>query len=411
MELSTYIVVGGGLAGANATEVIRKHDPQGRIVLVTEEPHLPYDRVPLSKQYLTGQLRRERLFLKKPDFYEQQHIEVLSKRRVIKISIDERTLFLDNGDALGFSRLLLATGGRVRKLSIPGSELKGIYYLRTLDDSETLQTAISRSHRAVVIGGGFIGCEIAAAFHSRGLQTTIIEIGPSLLSMTLDKETAEWVTDYYRGRGVNVHTNVAAAKFLGKEDNVAGVETANGEQIPCDLVGVGVGIQPDVELAREAGLPVDNGILVDEHLESSSAGVFAAGDVARFYSPIYAKHIRVEHYDVAVKHGRIAGANMAGGSEVFVQPPYFFSFMFNLQVQVWGDLTDYDRVVRRGALQLTEKGGFAQFYLKNDRLQAYLGVNRLRESLTAQKLVSSRILIKNPDQLADENTELSTVAK
>jgi NADPH-dependent 2,4-dienoyl-CoA reductase/sulfur reductase-like enzyme len=244
----------------------------------------------------------------------------------------------------------------------------------------------------------------------KGLETTIIEIGPSLLGMAVDLETSSWVTEHFRQQGVHVLTKSSAAKFVEQNGRVAGVETSAREEISCDFAAVGVGITPNVDIAKEAGLPVDNGIVVNDRLEVNGSGVFAAGDVARFYSPIFGKHLRVEHYDVAVKHGKVAGANMAGGQESFNELPYFFSFMFKLRIEVWGHISPEAKVVRRGQLELTEKGGFAQFYVKDDMVDAYLSVNRsFKEAQAAQKLILSRRQVQ-VSSLQDEKTDLSSLS-
>ena len=358
-----------------------------------------------------GKIPRESLFLQEAEFYQQHNVEVLLGRRVQRLNVDARSALLNDGRELKFDRLLLATGGRPRRLSIPGGNLPGIYYLRTIDDSEAIQAAMSKAHRAVVIGGGFIGCEIAAASVQKGLDTTIIEVGPSLLSLPIDAETAQWITEYFIERGVHVLTNEAAARFLEEDGRAVGVETKTGKEVLGDFVGVGVGVAPNVELAQEAALAVDNGIIVNEQLEVDNKGVYAAGDVARFYSPVFAKHLRLEHYDVAVKHGQVAGANMAGGQEKFAELPYFFSFMFKLRTEVWGDATQRELVVRRGPLQLTDKGGFAQFYLSQGRIQAYLSVNRpFKENEAAKKLILSRQTIEDSSVLGNESVDLGTLA-
>ncbi len=410
MVSTRYLIVGGGLAGASAVEAIRARDREGRIVLVSDERHLPYDRVPLSKEYLRGELSRENLLVQTPEFYEQERVEALLGRRVEKLNLDARTALLDNDQSLRFDRLLLATGSRPRRLAIAGGDLKGIHYLRTLEDSDAIQEAMSNASRAVIVGGGFIGCEIAAACVQKGLDTTILEVGPSLLSVPLDRETAEWITSHLADHGVRILANETAARFIEMDGRACGVETKTGRRVEGDFVAVGIGVAPNVELAQESGLPIDRGVIVNDRLEVNDAGVYAAGDVARFYSPIFEKHLRLEHYDVAVKHGQLAGANMAGAKERFAELPYFFSFMFDLRTEVWGDATQRDLIIRRGPLQLTDKGGFAQFYLSGGRVQAYLSVNRpFEEAEAAKQLILRRQSIGDPSCLGNESTELGSL--
>lgn len=407
VDRARYIVVGGGLAGGSAVEAIRERDPVGRLMLVTEEKQRPYDRVPLSKTYLTGRLPREGVFLKKPEFYEHKHIELLIGRSVKRLNLRARTVLLDDGQEVGFERLLIASGGRPKKLPIPGGHLPGIHYLRTLEDCEAIKAAMVNSGKAVVIGGGFIGCEVAAAFATKGLETTIIELGPYLLNMAIDEETGRWITKYFEQQGVRVLTGVRAASFVEGGGHMVGVQTEHGELVRGSIAVVGVGINPNEELAQEAGLKVDNGIMVNEHLETEVEGVFAAGDVARFYSPIFGHHLRVEHYDVAVKHGRLAGANMTGAQLSFTELPFFFSYMFALRTLVYGDMSKYDQVIRRGALQLTERGGFMRFYLKDGRVNAFLALNRgIKEMQAVQRLILSRRTFEDTSILADESVDL-----
>ena len=400
------------MAGGSAVRVLRVTDPEARIVLVTEESHLPYDRVPLSKQVLMGKLTIDKVFLKDEEFYKQERIEVIRNRRATSVDPNSHVVTFDDGSELEFERLLFATGAYPIRLSIPGSDLPGIHYLRTIEDSEAILSALN-SKSALIIGGGFIGCEVAAACIYKELETTIVEAGPRLLSKAIDEETAQWVTEYFKGQGVKVFTDTTASKFIDDNGRVGGTELDGGEQIRSDFVVVGIGVKPNDQLARDAGLQINNGIAVSENLQASSPGIYAAGDVARFYSPLFGKHLRVEHYDVAFKQGRIAGANMVGAHETFSDPPYFYSFTPNLKIQVWGDVTDHDMVVRRGSLTAVEdKTRFAQFYIKEGRVQAYLSVNRdFKELQAGQKLIMSRKKLEDISRLSDETLDLNSLVE
>ena len=411
MEDAKYVIVGGGLAGFNAAPAIRERDPDGRIVLVTEEKERPYDRVPLSKRYLQGALSRDGVFLRPMEFFEENRIELWTGRKATSLDVKARSISLDDGRELRFGKLLLATGGTPRHLPLPGADLQGIHYLRTVEDSDALKEAMARAKTLVVVGGGFIGCEVAAAGVLKGLDTTVIEVGPYLLNMAFDEPTGRWVTDYLLAKGMKARCGERAAKFLGEAGHVAGIETSGGQRVPADLVVVGVGLAPNTDLAKTAGLQVDNGIVVNERLESNEAGVYAAGDVARFYAPVFERHLRVEHYDVAVRQGKTAGANMAGAGIAFTELPYFFSDMFELHIHVHGILSDHDRVLLRGERRLTDQGGFTQFYLKGARIMAYLGVNRkLKEERAAQKLISSRRTFDDTAPLVDPAVDLASLA-
>ncbi len=411
MEDATYVIVGGGLAGFNAIPAIRERDPEGRIVLVTDERERPYDRVPLSKRYLQGALSRNGVFLRPLEFYEENRVELVTGRKAMKLDVEAKALSLDDGRDLRYEKLLLATGGEPRRLVLPGADLRGIHYLRTLEDSDALKEAMAPGKRLVVVGGGFIGCEVAAAGVMRGLDTTVIEVGPYLLNMAFDEPTGRWVMDYLTAKGMKVRCDERAARFLGDGGHVTGVETSGGVTVPADLVVVGVGLIPNTDLARAAGIQVDNGIVVNERLETSAPDVYAAGDVARFYASVFERHLRVEHYDVAVRHGKVAGANMAGANVAFADIPYFFSDMFELRIHVHGTLTDHDRILLRGERKLTDQGGFIQFYMKGDRIMAYLGVNRkLKEERAAQKLIASRRTFEETESLESPTTDLASLA-
>lgn len=411
MDAAKYVIVGGGLAGFNAIPAIRERDPDGRIVLVTDEKERPYDRVPLSKRYLQGALSRDGVFLRPMDFYEETRVDLWTGRRVTRLDVKEKTLSLGDGTALRYEKLLLATGGQPRHLPLPGADLPGIHYLRTLEDSDALKEAMAAAKRLVVVGGGFIGCEVAAAGVLKGLDTTVVEVGPYLLNMAFDEPTGRWVTDYLASKGLKARCGERAAKFLSEGGHVAGVETSNGASLPADLVVVGVGLVPNTDLAKAAGLQVDNGIVVNERLETTAPDVYAAGDVARFFAPVFDRHLRVEHYDVAVRHGKVAGANMTGAGVTFTELPYFFSDMFELRIHVHGTLTDHDRILLRGERKLTDQGGFVQFYMKGPRIMAYLGVNRkLKEERAAQKLIAARREFADTRPLEDPTTDLVALA-
>lgn len=406
-----YVIVGGGLAGFNAIPAIRERDRDGHILLVTDEAERPYDRVPLSKRYLQGALSREGVFLRPMEFYAENHVELVTGHKASHLDTAAHTVALDDGRSIQYSKLLLATGGQPRRLPLPGANLPGIHYLRTLRDSDAVKDAMTRAKRLVVVGGGFIGCEVAAAGVMKGLDTTVVEVGPYLLNMAFDEPAARWVTEFLLSKGMKTRCGERAARFLEEGGRLSGIETSGGTTLPADLVVVGVGLAPNTDLATAAGLSVDNGIVVNARLETSAPDVYAAGDVARFYAPVFERHLRVEHYDVAVRHGKVAGANMAGASVTFTDLPYFFSDMFELRIHVHGILSDHDRVALRGERKLTDQGGFVQFYLKGSRVMAYLGVNRkLKDERAAQRMIASRRAFEDTKPLEDMSVDLAALA-
>ncbi len=413
MQHFDYVILGGGLAGAHAAFSIRKKDPQSSLLVITNEPHLPYDRVPLSKDYLIGKLDRQKLFLRKEEFYRGSKIEILLRRVVTSLDVSNRIVVLDEGSEISFRKLLLATGGRPKRIQILGSDLDGVYYLRTIEDSDRLKAASATAKDVAIIGGGFIGCELASAFRKLGHPTTIVEMGPYLLNMALDEETCLWIGNYLKENGVEVKVGSSAQEFVARESETGGrrvqsVRTTDGGEIPASMVAIGIGISPNSELASKAGLKVDRGgVMVNEHLETEVEGIFSAGDVARFFSPLFERHLRVEHYDVAVGHGMLAGENMVVGDQrrSYRDIPHFFSYILDLKINASGDLTLRDRVVRRGSLDMEK--GFFQFYLNKGRVEAVVAVNKKWEDIRkARDLVSLREDFSDPSILSDETRDL-----
>ncbi|TMQ00839.1 MAG: FAD-dependent oxidoreductase [Thaumarchaeota archaeon] len=348
-----HVIVGGGQAGFYASTAIRRRNASAKIVLICDEAHLPYDRVPLSKDYLVDKRPREKLFFRPKEFYENQKIEVISGKRATKLDKSGRVVRLEDDTEVAFGRLLLATGGRPRILPLPGSNLGGIHYLRTIDDCERIKEG------------------------------------------------------YFRGKGVEVMADTQVAAFVGRDGAVEAVRTSRGE-LPADLVAVGVGIAPNIDLAQEAGLKVDRGIVVNEYLQTDSAGIYAAGDVARFYSPIFERYLRVEHYDVAAKQGMTAGTNMAGERRAFAELPFFFSFMFDLKINAYGDLTKKTRIVSRGPVG-AEKG-FFQLYFDDGVLNGFLSVNRpFQEVNELKRVILSRRSFPNISLFEDESWSLGAL--
>ncbi len=409
-ETIEYVIVGGGVAGGHAAFEIRKRDKSGRIVMVNAEDQFPYDRPPLSKEYLGGKMKRSELFFKADSYFARNKVEVRRGRQVQAIDASRRSVSLDDGSELSYSKLLLATGGTPRKLEMPGSDLSGIHYLRSLQDCDEIKSAAKSSKRVAIIGGGFIGCELAATLTGKGMKVTLIEIAPRLLSAAIDEETSRFIKDYHSKKRVNVMTSTKVAGYQGKDGRATGVELDDGRIIPADLIIVGVGIILNTGLAEKAGLKVEKGVVVDDHLRTSADGVYAAGDVARFYSPIFKRYLRLEHVDVAQKHGAVAGSNMAGKEKSFDELPYFFSNQFDLEINAFGDLSQHTEVVRRG--QLDPKKGFIQFYFDGAVLNGVLSVNAdWNEIERAKVLIARRKDFADPSALSDESRKLGSFAK
>lgn len=400
-ERADYLIVGGGTSGGFAAYAIRKADRRGRIVVVSQEVQSPYDRVPLSKEFLAGKKAKEELFFKGEAYYRRSKVEIMRGRRAEALNALGRSVRLDDGGTVAFGKLLIATGGRPRRLQLPGADLEGIRYLRTLEDAQRMVEAASKASEVVIVGGGFIGCEMAATLRGRGLKVTLAEVSEHLLGKAIDWKTARWIEEYHSRQGVTVLTKAAVGGFVGSGGGVNGVRVGGGV-IPADFVAVGVGIIPNTEIAEAAGLGVDGGILVDEHMKTTAKDIYAAGDVARFYSPVLKRRMRVEHYDVAEKQGTVAGKNMAGKAAEFDELPYFFSNQYDLEINAYGDLSTRTSIVTRG--KMGSKAGFLQFYLNGNAIDGVLSVNRDWEEIEkARALVEQRKELSDPSALGDES--------
>jgi Uncharacterized NAD(FAD)-dependent dehydrogenases len=393
-----YLIIGGGLAGVYASITIRERDPKGRIILVSEENYLPYDRVPLSKTYLQGLIKKDLLFIKNEKFYKDNNIELFLNKKVERVDFDNNIVFLNN-EEIKYEKLLLATGGYPRK--IKSEEADNIFYLRTIDDCDRIKNVINKVKSAVIIGGGFIGCEIASSFKKFNIKTTIIEKEKTLLPLALDELSGKIITEHFINNGIEVLTNTTVSKIIVKNRKAISVETSEGKEIDADIIIIGIGIIPNTYLA-ENKIKTNNGIVTNEFLRTERENVFAAGDVANFYHPLYNENMRVEHYDVAVKHGKIAGINMSEGKAIFNELPYFFSYMYKLNIYSWGFIKDYDMIIRRGELNVEK--GFLQFYLKQGKIKAILAVNTLKEVEEGKKLIMKKEF-DNPEILS--NTSIS----
>ena len=404
MKNFDYVIIGGGLAGSHAAQAIRANDPDGSILLVSDENHLPYDRVPLSKNYLMGKMKSEVLYVKQSNFYADQKIELLVGSKATKLDPENHTVYLGNGTKVNYKKLLLATGGQARRLSIPGSDLKGVFYLRTINDANKILKAMQEAKNVVIIGGGFIGCELASSFTKKNISSTIIELGPKILGRAFDQDTAGWLDGYFTKKGVKIMTSTTPTEIIGNEGKITGVKLQSGQIIPADFLVIGIGIIPSTDLAKDAGLEVDNGIVVNSYLQTSNPDIYAASDVARFYSPIFGRHMRLEHYDLAVKQGRLAGENMTGKSKQFEELPYFFSFMFDVRIEAYGDMGKYNNVVTKG--NPTENGGFTKFYLDDGVINAVLMVTRKENVEYIKQLIYSRKKISDPHILTKDEQKI-----
>jgi 3-phenylpropionate/trans-cinnamate dioxygenase ferredoxin reductase subunit len=402
MARPTFVILGAGLCGGAAAQALREEGFDGRVILVGEEPHLPYERPPLSKEYLRGEQAREDLFVHPETWYAEQDIDARLGVRATSIDAEGHTVTLSDGEHLPFDSLLIATGGRPRRLG--GEPSERVLYLRTIEDADRIRARLSSGTRLVVVGAGFIGAEVAASARTIGADVTMLEALEVPLPKVLGDDLGKVYATIHRDQGVDLRTG-EGVDSVEERDGAVVVRTTKGDVVEGDAVVVGVGIEPNTELAEEAGLQLTNGIAVDEFCRTSREGVYAAGDVADHFHPVFGLRIRVEHFDNAIKHGGHAARNMLGKLEAFDDPHWFWSDQYEYNLQYGGFAHEWDEVEVRGSL---EERDFVAFFLKDGVLLAALGVNRGRDVRRAMKLVSARAR-PDPAKLRDEDIDLRTL--
>lgn len=401
-----FVIVGGGLAGAKGAEALREEGYDGPIVLIGAEDELPYERPPLSKEYLRGEADREDPRVHGAGWYDDHDVELRLGTRVEDIDLAARELVLAGGERLAWERLLLATGAEPRRLPLPGGELAGVHYLRDLQDSDALREAIKGGGRVAVIGAGWIGSEVAASARQLGAEVTVLEAASLPLERVLGSRASEFFADVHRSHGVDLRLGVGVERFVG-DGAVQAVELADGERVECDLVVVGVGVAPRTELAERAGLAIDNGIAVGANLETSAPGVFAAGDVANAEHPFYGHPLRVEHWANALHQPETAARSMLGKPASYDRLPFFFSDQYDVGMEYAGFAASFDEVVLRGD---PGEGEFIAFWLADGRVLAGMNVNIWDVNDSIQALIRSRRVVSR-DALRDPETPLGELAE
>jgi 3-phenylpropionate/trans-cinnamate dioxygenase ferredoxin reductase subunit len=380
----TFAIVGAGLAGAKAAETLREEGFDGRLVLLGAEAERPYERPPLSKDYLRGESDRAGASVHEAAFYADHDIELRLGERVAGLDPGRGELELDGGERLGYDRLLLTTGAEPRRLGIAGADLDGVHYLRTFADSDALRERLGAGGRLVVVGAGWIGAEVAASARQSGLEVSMIAPEAVPLERVLGVELGAFYGDIHAGHGVELVMNAGVASFEG-DGRVERVRLEDGRAIDCDAVVVGIGAQPRTELAAAGGLAVDNGVLVDGRLETSVPGIFAAGDVANHLHPDLGR-LRVEHWDNALHQGPAAARAMLGEREPYARLPYFFSDQYDVGMEYSGSAPKWDRVVFRGDPSSRE---FVAFWVLDGRVAAGMNVNVWDVAEPIQALIAS----------------------
>jgi 3-phenylpropionate/trans-cinnamate dioxygenase ferredoxin reductase subunit len=397
----TFVIVGAGLAGAKAAETLRDEGFDGRLVLLGDEPERPYERPPLSKDYLRGEAG-EKPYVHPKAFYAERGVELMTSTRVTGIDAGLEELLLEGDRRLGYDCLLIATGAVPRRLGVPGADLDGIHYLRTLADSEQIGARFAPGRRVVVVGSGWIGAEIAASAKEMGCEVTMLEMSSLPLERVLGPEIGRIYLDLHRDHGVEFLQETTVERFEGA-GAVERVLTKDGAMIETDFVVVGIGVGPRTGLVETAGIEVDNGILVDERLETSVKGVFAAGDVANAYHPFYGRRLRVEHWANALNQGPVAAKAMLGKPASYEEIPYFFSDQYDAGMEYSGYATEWDEVVFRGNVAERE---FIAFWLKDGRVIAGMNMNVWDVSDPIRELIRLRRAV-DPRALADPQVPLT----
>ncbi|SFP01746.1 3-phenylpropionate/trans-cinnamate dioxygenase ferredoxin reductase subunit [Bradyrhizobium sp. Ghvi] len=403
MTEGPVIIVGAGHGGYQVAASLRQAGFAERICLINDEAHLPYQRPPLSKAYIKGSAGPESLMFRPEKFYQDQKIELIAGRAV---SIDRaaRKVLLASGETLAYGHLVLATGARNRLLDLPNANLPDVKYLRILDESEALRQIMPSKTRAVIIGAGFIGLEFASTARIKGLEVDVLELAPRVMARAVTAEVSEYFQARHREAGIRIHLGVQATSIEAENGKVTGVSLSDGRHLPADLVVVGVGVLPNIELAAEAGLPVAAGIIVDEYLSTSDPNIAAIGDCALFASPRFGGSLRLESVQNATDHARCLAARLTGDKKPYDGHPWFWSDQGDDKLQIAGLTTGYDRVVLRGD---PARKAFSAFCYHGDRLLGIESINRAGDHMFGRRLQAMDRQI-TPEQAADESFDLKS---
>jgi 3-phenylpropionate/trans-cinnamate dioxygenase ferredoxin reductase subunit len=397
----TFVIVGGNLTAGAAASTLRTEGFDGRVVLIGEEVHPPYERPPLSKDYLRGETRADDALLRPASWYQENGVELLLGTRAARVDPTSRVVELDRGDPVAYDKVLVATGGRNRRLSVPGIHLEGVLDLRTIEDADRIRTEALSGRTAVVVGAGFIGCEVAASLRALGVDVQVVEIFDVPLVRALGPEIGSVYEGIHRDHGVRFHFQQTIERLEGGPRVEAAV-TSTGTRIGCDLVVVAVGIEPAVDVVAGSGVALDDGIVVDEFCRTTVGGVYAAGDLANHYHPVFETRMRVEHWDNALKQGAAAARNMMGQEAVFDDPHWFWSDQYDHNLQSMGYAPGADEVVVRGSM---EQRDFMAFSLKQGVVRAAVGLNRGKEVRRSAGLIRTRVPV-DAAALKDEDVDL-----
>lgn len=399
--MERIVVVGAGQGAGQLVASLRQEKYEGEILMIGDEPYLPYQRPPLSKTYLSGELELPRVLVRPEKFYADKNIETRLGTRVSAIDRDARTVTLDDGSLIEWSKLVLATGSHARRLNLPGIELPGVHYLRTIEDVDAIRDDLGEGRRLVIIGGGYIGLEVAAVARKLGMEVTVLEMEDRILARVTTEEMSAYYTKVHTEHGVDIRTRAAAAEILG-EDRVTGVKCTDGTELQADAVIVGVGILPTTELAESAGLECDNGIVVDDHCRTSDPDIYAIGDCSNHPSELLGRRLRLESVPNAMDQARVVAKNLTGTDATYNAVPWFWSDQYDLKLQMVGFSAEADEQVVRGD---PDTGSFARFYLRDGVVIAVDAVNRPKEFMASKQLVANRARV-DAERLADESVDV-----
>jgi NADPH-dependent 2,4-dienoyl-CoA reductase/sulfur reductase-like enzyme len=388
MKTSKYLILGGGIvAGYAAKQFVESGLKSGELTILSADTSIPYERPPLSKGFLSGKDPESSVFINSAEFYGQHGIETKLNCEAAGVDPAQKRVHLRSGEDIGYEKLIVATGARVKTLDIPGHELQGIYYLRTLADSKRIQTAARSAKRAVVIGGGFISMEVTSVLAQKGIETTMVLPEDRIWKRFFTPSMSQFFENYYSQRGVRFARSSKVAKLSGAGP-VESVALQGGDTIACDMVVAGIGVSPVTEPVLKNGIEVSDGVVVNEYLETNQPNIYAAGDVANYYDSLFGKHRRAEHWDNAVSHGQHCARALLGERTAFVHVPYFFSDVFDLSYEFWGDPAGAEEVVERGDLSTSS---FSIWWLRQGRLVAAFAMNRPDEEReAAPRLIQSK---------------------
>ncbi|WP_320669548.1 NAD(P)/FAD-dependent oxidoreductase [Patulibacter defluvii] len=406
MTSNRVVIVGASHASAQLCTSLRQNGWAGEILLIGDEPSLPYQRPPLSKTFLAGTTTLADLLIRKPEFYEKEQV-VFRRGRVTGIDREAEAVRLEDGETLGYDKLVLCTGARPRPLTVPGTDLAGVHYLRDAADIEAIRGSLAAADRAVIVGAGYIGLEAAASLRKAGVAVTVLEAAERVLQRVTAPEVSAFYDRVHREEGVDLRVGVGVAELVG-EVRISAVRLADGTSIAADLVIVGVGVLPNVELAHDAGLAVDDGIVIDEHGRTEDPRIFAAGDCANHFDARYDRRLRLECVSNAVEHAKSVAGAICGKEKPISALPWFWSDQYDLKLQIAGLSTGYDDIVLRG--DPTSGRGFACFYFADERLIAADCVNRPQEFMFSKRAITEG-LSPARSSLADPEASLAALLK